>query len=178
MRRWGLLVLFAIIGLRVQADFEVYFLRHGETFWNRAKILQGSVSDTMLTRRGVRMAECTAEGLRRLGVRFDRVYASPYRRAKETAEVIARAYGLEVIPEPRLREMCFGRYEGLRYEKGRYADDNLRLFFESPERYVPQGVNAESFSQVGRRLRAFSKANLCRLTGRSDASSASRIHSS
>ena len=166
MGRWGLLALFAIVALGARADFEVYFLRHGETFWNRAKILQGSVSDTMLTRRGVRMAERTAEGLRRSGVRFDRIYASPYRRAKETADVIARAYGLESVPEPRLREMCFGRYEGLHYEKGRYADDNLRLFFESPERYVPQGANAESFAQVGRRLRDFLEGELAPLDGK------------
>ena len=164
-RRW-LLALFAIGALGARADFEVYFLRHGETYWNRTKILQGSVSDTMLTRRGVRMAERTAEGLRRSGVRFDRIYASPYRRAKETADVIARAYGLEVIPEPRLREMCFGCYEGLHYEKGRYADENLRLFFESPERYVPQGANAESFLQVGRRLHDFLESELVPLDGK------------
>ena len=33
-----------------RADFEVYFMRHGETSWNRAKVLQGSIAE--LKRRG------------------------------------------------------------------------------------------------------------------------------
>ena len=39
---------------------EIHFLRHGETTWNRSKVLQGSIGYTDLTLRGVRMAEATA----------------------------------------------------------------------------------------------------------------------
>ena len=161
---FGLLVWAAVC----RADFDVYFLRHGETSWNRAKVLQGSVSCTDLTPRGVRMAERTGEGMRAAGLKFDRVYASPYVRARHTAEIVAERLGNRVVVEPQIREMCFGRYEGVRYPKGSYPDENLRLFFEDPDRYVPQGDGAESFAQVGGRIREFLENVLVPLDGKVD----------
>ena len=133
---------------------DIYFLRHGETTWNRAGILQGSIAYTDLTERGVRMAEETASGLAAAGIRFDRIYSSPYLRAFHTAEIIAGTNCPAPVADARLREMCFGKYEGVRY-KDAWPDDNLRLFFEDPERYVPAGDGAESFRDVGSRLRDF-----------------------
>ena len=166
MRRLFALVAAVLAWTSVRADFEVLFLRHGETSWNRAKVLQGSVSDTDLTVRGVRMAERTAEGLKAAGFAFDRVYASPYRRAKRTADIVANAQSLPVTVDARLREMCFGKYEGVRLVKGRYPDENIRCFFEEPDRYVPQGAGAESFADVGRRLRDFLENELAPLDGK------------
>mgnify|MGYP003295201445 CR=1 FL=1 len=60
----------------------------------------------------------------------------------------------------RLREMCFGDYEGRIYKKDRYADENLRLLFEDLEGYVPKGERAESFDQVQARLRDFLEKEL------------------
>ena len=143
------------------ADFNVYFLRHGETDWNREKRLQGSVSNTVLTAKGIRMAEETADGMRKAGLRFDRVYASPYARAWDTARIVFRNTGPEPVADRRLREMCFGKYEGQRYEKGNYPDENLRCFFEGDaDLYVPQGEGAESFAQVQARLREFLETEL------------------
>ena len=42
--------------LSAQAAFDVYFLRHGQTDWNREKRLQGSVPHPRLTDEGRRMA--------------------------------------------------------------------------------------------------------------------------
>ena len=138
------------------ADIEILFLRHGETTWNRAKMLQGSVSNTCLTVKGVRMAEETGKGMSAAGLRFGRIYTSPYRRARHTADIVAAA-GVGPVPvvDARLREMCFGCYEGMRYVKGNYPDENLRFFFEEPERYVPRGAGAESLADVRARLRDF-----------------------
>ena len=113
---------------------EVYFLRHGETEWNRERRIQGSTEWTDLTPDGMRLAEETCRGMRAAGIRFDRIYTSPYRRARHTAERIAGGgVGPAPVVDRRLREMCFGRYEGVRYGKGEYPDDNLRRFFEEPE---------------------------------------------
>ena len=166
MKRIFALLSGAMLAASAWADFEVYFLRHGETPWNRAKLLQGSVSHVDLTEKGVRMAEATAAGLRREGIAFDRAYTSPYRRAAHTAEIVAGSQGLKPTVEPRIREMCFGKYEGTFYAKGAYADDNLRHFFEEPEKYVPQGAGAESFDAVGRRLRGFLEDELVPLDGK------------
>ncbi len=144
---------------------DIYFLRHGETTWNRAGILQGSIAYTDLTERGVRMAEETARGLAAAGIRFDRIYSSPYLRAFHTAEIIAGTNCPAPVADARLREMCFGKYEGVRY-KDAWPDDNLRLFFEDPERYIPAGDGAESFKAVGSRLRDFLEDELRPLAGK------------
>ncbi len=167
MRRVALILALAF-ALPVSAAIDIYFLRHGETTWNRAKILQGSISYTDLTARGVRMAEVTAKGMAAAGLHFDRIYTSPYRRARHTAEVLAAGgAGPAPVDDARLREMCFGRYEGMRYVKGSYPDDNLRIFFEGdPEQYVPQGEGAETFNQVGARLRDFLENEVRPLDGK------------
>lgn len=97
------------------ADFEVYFMRHGETPWNRAKILQGSIATIDLTSVGVAMAEETAATLMRNGISFDRVYTSPYVRARHTAEILAKASDVKPVEEPRIRERCCGTAEGRPY---------------------------------------------------------------
>lgn len=149
------------------ADMEIYFLRHGETTWNRARLLQGSISHIDLTRKGVKMAEETARGLSAAGIAFDRVYASPYLRARRTAEIVAGGCSAPAPQEDaRLSEMCFGWYEGKRYGKGAYPDNNLRNFFEKPEKFVPHGRGAETFASVGARMRDFLENELRPLDGK------------
>ena len=133
---------------------KVLFLRHGETEWNREHRLQGSTEWTELTDLGVRLAEMTKVGILRSGLSPDRIYTSPYRRAKRTAEIISSGFGLEPVVDERLREMGFGEYEGSFIEDGRFADDNIRSCFRDPERYVAHGA-AESFDAVAARIRDF-----------------------
>ena len=164
-------VLVAVLAMagsfRAWAAIDIYFLRHGETTWNREKILQGSISHPDLTEKGVRMAEDTAKGMAAAGMQFGRIYTSPYRRARHTAELIAAGgVGPAPIDDARLREMCFGRYEGMKYGKGAYADDNLRCFFEEPDKYVPQGEGAETTEQVRARLRDFLENEVRPLDGK------------
>ena len=54
------------------ADMEIYFLRHGETEWNRERRIQGSTEWTDLTGDGVRLAEETLGGMLAQGLTFDR----------------------------------------------------------------------------------------------------------
>lgn len=159
--------LMIVLPLAVRADFDVYFLRHGETTWNRAHVLQGSISYSRLTSKGERMAAATAEGMSRAGIGFDRVYTSPLGRARQTAGFVVEGLRLpQATPDARLREMGFGKYEGMRYEKGHWQDDNLRRFFEDPETYVPMGAGAESLDQVQVRLRDFLDGELKPLDGK------------
>ena len=154
------------VALSARADFEVWFLRHGETTWNRERRLQGSVSYTKLTENGRLMAMMTGENLAEKGIRFDRIYTSPYDRAKETAEIVASKTGPAPQEDVRIREMCFGKYEGQTYGGGKYPDDNLRRFFEEPENYVPAGEGAESFDMVQARIREFLEGELKPLDGK------------
>ncbi len=133
---------------------EIYFLRHGETEWNRVHRIQGSTEWTDLTEDGVRLAEATRDGMLAKGLKFDRIFSSPYRRALHTAQILGAGFGIEPVVDDRLREISFGPYEGTRYGKGLFADDNIRSCFVDPPRYVARD-GAEPFDSVLARMRAF-----------------------
>ena len=80
-------------------------VRHGETDWNRENRFQGH-ADPPLNDVGRSQARELAETL--LGEGASAVYASPLRRARETAEIIAAVLGLDVRLDPRLMEVDVG----------------------------------------------------------------------
>ena len=141
------------------ADMEIYFLRHGETEWNRVHRIQGSTGWTDLTEDGVLLAEATRDGMLARGLTFDRIFSSPYRRALHTARILGTGFGLEPSVDERLREISFGPYEGTRYGKGLFADDNIRACFVDPPSYVARG-GAEPFDSVLARMREFVEETL------------------
>lgn len=83
----------------------LYLVRHAESQGNAEMRLQGR-TDYPLTARGLRQAEALATRLSRYDVTA--VYASPIRRALDTAEAIAARLSLTVQPEPALQEYDFG----------------------------------------------------------------------
>ena len=146
---------------------KAYFLRHGETEWNRVRRIQGSTEWIDLTDEGVRAAEAVRDGLVSKGLKFDRIYSSPYRRALHTAQIIGAGLGLEPTVDRRLREMSFGPYEGTRYCEGLFADDNIRSCFMDPPRYVAR-EGAESFEDVAARVGDFLRNELAPAAKRLD----------
>jgi broad specificity phosphatase PhoE len=101
----------------------LYFVRHGETDWNRERRLQGqhdiplnSLGRTQAQRCGGVLQESLAKG----GIPvadYDYV-SSPLGRARETMELMRTAMGLEPSAyrtDARLMEMSFGRWEGFTY---------------------------------------------------------------
>ena len=147
-----------------KSGMEVFFLRHGETEWNREKRIQGSTAWTDLTDKGVRLAETTRDGMIAKGLAFDRIYSSPYRRALHTAEILCAGFALAPTIDNRLREISFGPYEGSQYGEGQFADDNIRACFKDPPRYVARD-GAESFDAVTARVRAFFEEELAPQAG-------------
>ncbi|MGB3429918.1 MAG: histidine phosphatase family protein [Burkholderiaceae bacterium] len=89
---------------------QLLVIRHGETAWNAEHRIQGHL-DIPLSAAGVRQARRLAQRL--ANERVDAVYSSELARAWLTALPLAERLGLEVVPEPRLRERCFGVFEGL-----------------------------------------------------------------
>ena len=101
----------------------LYFVRHGETDWNRERRLQGQ-HDIPLNELGRSQAARCGVVLRGLLERHGRAAASldfvssPLGRARETMELMRTGLGLE--PEAyrtdiRLMEMSFGRWEGFTF---------------------------------------------------------------
>ncbi len=88
----------------------VYLARHGQSDWNAAGRWQGH-ADRPLTALGLRQAADLAERL--ASVPLDAVYSSDLRRARETAEPVAKRHGLEVQAISALREVDVGAWCGL-----------------------------------------------------------------
>lgn len=85
-----------------------YFLRHGETFYNREGRMQGQ-SDAPLSDLGLAQAEQAAAVLAEQPI--ERIVSSPLSRATRTAEASARRLGLPVEHDPALMEAHFGIYQ-------------------------------------------------------------------
>jgi broad specificity phosphatase PhoE len=82
-------------------------VRHAESEWNRhfsRTRIDPGIPDPPLTRTGRRQAAQLAEQLVESDIH--RLVASPYRRALETATIIAEALALPISVEPLVRERC------------------------------------------------------------------------
>ncbi|MBN2002341.1 MAG: alpha-ribazole phosphatase [Anaerolineae bacterium] len=90
----------------------LFLVRHGETIWNAAGRYQGHV-DVPLSEVGRAQAEALARRL--AGEHLDAIYASDLSRAHETAKAIAAQHDLPVSLDLRLREMSFGKWEGMTF---------------------------------------------------------------
>lgn len=105
------------------APVRLCVVRHGETDWNLAGILQGWL-DVPLNDQGRQQARDLVAGFTDAG--FSRVYSSPLARSLETAQIIATGLGL---PPPHthegLKERNFGAIQGV--PKAELADLNPLL---------------------------------------------------
>ena len=91
-------------------DCQVVLMRHGQTDANVTRILQGQLN-SHLSELGHAQAEAAADYL--ADVPFEAAYASDLDRAMDTARaVVARHPGLELHPEPLLREWNLGFLQG------------------------------------------------------------------
>src|SRR5919204_6587487 len=87
----------------------ILLARHGETVSNVEGRWQGQ-ADSPLTERGLAQAR---ELGRALGSdSLAAVYSSDLGRALDTAREVAAPHGLEVTPDPRLRELHVGTWSG------------------------------------------------------------------
>ncbi len=81
--------------------------------------------------------QAIAAGERVRGLGIGAVWSSPLARAKEAAEILARALELPVQIDSDLREMSMGAWEGLTKEEIRERfPDELRIWEANPEALV------------------------------------------
>ncbi len=92
-----------------------FFLRHGETDWNRANRLQGQTKSVPLNETGKLQAVSAAELL--VGQPIDLIVSSTLDRTSMTAQIIADRTGLPVIYDERLIERSLGAAEGKTVEE-------------------------------------------------------------
>ena len=137
---------------------EIYFLRHGETEWNRTHRFQGQ-TDVPLNETG--RSQATRNGLA-LADLIDAPQAyhyvsSPLSRTMDTMRIARRHLGLAedgFATDDRLRELSFGRWEGLTRREMAAADPELHdAFFADPDNHAPPG--GESHNELRARVAAF-----------------------
>ena len=87
---------------------KVYIARHGQTDWNIQRRAQGR-SDIPLNETGRAQAKNLHDNTK--DIQFTAVYASPLKRAAETAQ-IATDGKYNIIYDDRLMERSFGDFEG------------------------------------------------------------------
>jgi broad specificity phosphatase PhoE len=96
---------------------EILLVRHGESEGNAQDRMQGH-SDFPLSARGRRQAQSLARFLAAQGIAWNRLYASPLARARETATIVCEALGSEPPAlEPALVELHAGELEGLTFDE-------------------------------------------------------------
>ncbi len=126
----------------------IFLVRHGATQWNIHKRAQGQ-ADVPLTDKGRLQALDAAKQLATFAI--DAVYSSDLERAFDTAQAIAHVQGVEVVKDPRLREIDQGEWTGLPVAEierrwpelwGTARHYNARPGGESPQQVRARGLAA------------------------------------
>lgn len=90
---------------------KLILVRHGETYWNDERRIQGGDSDIELNDTGLEQARKLAAFLENEPITA--ILSSPLQRAIATAEVIASHHQLPVEIDQGLRELKVGELEGM-----------------------------------------------------------------
>lgn len=129
-------------------ELRLLAIRHGATDWSRERRFAGS-RDIPLSPEGRRQCAALAQALAPTPLAI--VYASPLARARESAQPIATAQGIDVTIESDFREMCFGDWEGLtRDEVARRFPEDYEVWRTAPERFARPG--GETLAAVAERV--------------------------
>lgn len=110
-------------------SLKLYFLRHGETTYSQAGGYCGDL-DIDLTPAGEAMAQAFADSYAALP--WEAVYVSPMKRTIATAQPICTAIGQAMQLREGLRELSYGKWEGLSPDEVRtqYEADYIRWLAE------------------------------------------------
>ena len=122
---------------------KLYFVRHGETYWNVENKICGA-TDIALAERGHQQAVETGKMLVERNIQFEEILSSPLVRASETARHISEITGIPMRIEPRLIEQNFGRFEST-------ARDGAE-FQIAKEHFLDSYGTGESMMRLGQRI--------------------------
>lgn len=115
----------------------IYFVRHGEPDYSErnAKIYQGfGVNLSPLSRTGIDQIKAAARDPRLAGA--DVILSSPYTRALQTAAILSKELGADIIVETDLHEWLANKHYV--YESDEKAGQSYREYTENEGTY-PQG---------------------------------------
>lgn len=127
---------------------KIYLTRHGQTKYNKKKLMQG-LTDEPLNEIGMEQAKEAHKSVE--NVKFDAVYASPLDRAVTTAALVGNVSKDSVITDERIIEFDFGPYELKEYA---HLGAKMTLYWILPEVFkCPKGV--EDIPTARKRVESF-----------------------
>ncbi|GAA4822689.1 histidine phosphatase family protein [Nocardioides caeni] len=127
-------------------------VRHGVTAHTTGRRFSGGLGgdNPPLSEEGRAQVAEVAAWLRELSDSVDVVVASPVRRTRETADIIAAELGLDVVEEPGFAEMEFGAWDGLTFAEVAENDKAAMDAWFADMSAAPPG--GESFVAVRERV--------------------------
>lgn len=136
------------------ASTTLVLVRHGVTTHTSGRRFSGGLGgdNPPLSEEGREQVGHAAAWIAELGDRIDAVVASPVRRTRETADLIAAELGLEVTEEPAFAEMEFGSWDGRSFAEVAAADQAGMDAWFADLAAAPHG--GESFHDVHGRVLA------------------------
>ena len=129
---------------------ELLLVRHGESYTNVAREFSCRLVDHGLTKRGVKESFCAARWLS--NTQISKVYTSPLKRAKETAEIITNTLGLNIVVLEELREVDVGSLEGQSNDHNWKIHNKIVDSWKQGQWDIPF-PDGESFSKLVQRAR-------------------------
>ena len=132
----------------------VILVRHGVTPMTAEKRFSGGLggSNPGLSADGREQIRLTADWLAPLSEQVDAIIASPVRRTRESAQIIADSWHVALAEEPGFAEMEFGEWDGLTFlEVADQHKDAMSSWLGSLDVAPPGG---ESFEVVQKRVLA------------------------
>lgn len=155
MRKFLAFLLFGItLTLTSWAETHLILVRHGQTDWNAASLLQGH-SDIPLNETGKQQAQTLSEKIVKSVPKIDAIYSSDLGRAHSTALPTAEKYAIPIQKRSSLREINWGAIEGMPVDDP-YVDDCFQKEDMLPSTYpdrkerwdIAVAPNAETRNQV------------------------------
>jgi probable phosphoglycerate mutase len=132
----------------------LYLIRHGEAICNVDGTIAGIRSDVGLTELGVTQAQRLRDRLAATGeIAASALISSTLPRAWQTAEIIAPALGLPIIPDDDAQELRPGDADGLHVTDFLERYGPFSDFREDP--YLPLAPGAESWGSFTARVGEF-----------------------
>lgn len=123
--------------------------RHGRTAWNAERRIQGQ-RDPGLDATGQQQVRAAARQL--AGLTPTALLSSDLRRARQTADALARSCGLKVQVDPRLREVDMNAWQGHTHAEVAAADPTGYARWLAGDNDSPGG--GESYGEVQARMLA------------------------
>ncbi len=134
-----------------------FIMRHGQSMANVNETVSSVITNNdPLTELGVQQVN---ESTKNINEKIDLIIASPFMRTQQTAEIVAKHFGVEVVTDERLKEIDAGEFEGqnwANYHDYLYGHDAGKWF----DHKIPGGESLRDVSlRVGEVLYEIEKSH-------------------